>query len=134
MATASAPFGSRRTISVRLIGRDPKTKAVEFEATLNTAPGQNTFSPPFVVSSDRKLRIEFGVIWPDGPETRAGAEVRGFEEARISQTSTAQVLAEIKHAKGEGEDCELICLDTGKSSSGPCLDCSDGTHTIRICC
>jgi hypothetical protein len=132
MATAGEPFGSRRTTSVKLIGRDPKTGAVEFEAALTTAPGKDRFS--YAGAENRKLQLEFGVVWPEGKSTRAGAEVQGFQEARVSQTSPVEILAQIKHVKGQDEDCELICLDTGKTSSGPCLDCSDGQHTIRICC
>jgi hypothetical protein len=126
----------RRPTVVRLLGLDPVKRTVEFEGVLTTTPGQSTFSPPFPIPSNRRILLQFIVDWDSSHESRAGVLVRGFLEAEVSAIEPSLILARITHAenKDEDDDCELMCLDSGKTSRGPCLDCSDGIHTIRVCC
>jgi hypothetical protein len=124
----------RRPVVVKLYGLDPVKRTVEFESVLTTTLGQNTFSLPSPIPRDRKILLQFIVDWTTGHESRAGALVRGFLEVEVSAPEASLILARITHAENEDDDCELMCLDTGKRSHGPCLDCSDGEHTIRVCC
>ncbi len=124
----------RQPTVVKVLGLDPEKRTKQFEGVLTTTLGQNTFLPPFPIPRNEQILLQFIVDWTTGLQTRAGALVRGFLKAEISDLEPSLILAQITHAKSDEDDCELMCLDTGKTSPGPCLDCSNGQHTIRVCC
>ncbi len=93
-----------------------------------------------------RVQLEFNVLFPGGAVIRAWAEVTGVQHIRVLQPNERRLEATIEHdrevsprmvyasARGYPEDCLLHCPATGKRSTGPCIECSDGEFTIQLCC
>jgi hypothetical protein len=64
-----------------------------------------------------------------------GATVEGLSEVAIRQSDDSRAEIDLHHAAWLGQ-CTVTCEASGKSKTGhhPCITCSTGVVTVRLCC
>ncbi len=94
-----------------------------------------------------RVSLEVAVHFGPGVHVQAAAEVSQVESLNVRQPDEKRVEVDVLHemerqpivaymktSGADRPDCVLHCPATGVRSGGPCIDCSDGEYTIRLCC
>jgi hypothetical protein len=87
------------------------------------------FAPGIGVAAEADIRKVESIDVHHPTEKLLQVDVKHEEEE-----NRAAVVAYMKPTHGNQQNCSLHCPATGKRSGGPCIDCSDGDYTIRLCC
>jgi hypothetical protein len=130
---------------IAITAEDVESHHVVYRDSFSIEPGE--FHNPDVsrIRSQGAITLEFAAWFDSGAVVRATAHVRDLAEIQVSHPSEKQIAAVVWHiltataavyarASPEAPDCLLQCPDTGKRSTGPCIECSDDEYTIRLCC
>lgn len=127
-----------------IVARDADTHLSVFRVDYEFEVGQTASPDISELSRYRRVDIEF-VAHFGSAVVRASANVAKVANINITQPDERRIEATVEHKETEGivayaraaremRDCLLHCPDTGIRSPGPCIDCSDGEYTIRLCC
>ena|SRR5262245_30232464 len=136
--------------NLTILAHDLTSRALVFKESYSFEVGQG-IEPD--ISRLRRLgrlgrvKFEFTVQFEAGAVVHAEAQVAQPESIEVYQPTEKRVEASIRHELEKGEaqvaymkpaaaqqDCLLQCPLTGKRSSGPCIECSDGEYIFQLCC
>lgn len=96
-----------------------------------------------------RVSLELAVHFGPGIHVQASVDTSQIQSLNVRQPNEKRVEVDVLHEEeerrqavrvymkpsgGNKPDCALHCPATGKRSGGPCIDCSDGEYTIRLCC
>lgn len=132
-----------------VVGRSSTTRETIYEEKFSIYVGS-----AFPVSLERvrrygRVTLEIAVHFGPGIHVQAEADVSQVESLNVRHPMEKRVEVDVLHEEeerprsvvaymkpsgGDRPDCALHCPATGKRSGGPCIDCSDGEYTIRLCC
>jgi len=132
---------------ILVLGRQRTSREIAFKQEFELGV-RDTFEPD--VSTLRRYKgvyIELQVWFGGSVFVKAAAEVENLESMQVYHPTANRIEANISHELtdsaavkvmaslgGRTKDCLLHCPQTGKRSTGPCIDCSDGEYTIQLCC
>jgi hypothetical protein len=94
----------------------------------------------FAFPDDAGAIVRFNVEFPLTQRTvDVLAHVSAASGADVSLLRNDHVVIQLRHGaapQGSQPQCTVSCPQSGKSASGPgkCIECTNGTHTVRICC
>jgi hypothetical protein len=131
-----------------VIGRSSTTRETIYEKTFPIYVG-STFPVDLAnLSRYGQVSLEVAVHFGPGIHVQAAVDTSQIQSLNVRQPNEKRVEVDVLHEEeerrqsvrvymkpsGNKPDCALHCPATGKRSGGPCIDCSDGEYTIRLCC
>ena len=80
----------------------------------------------------------FDVRFVNDERIQAAAFVHALQEVSITQHENNYVRIDLRHSRlpAQQTQCRVVCKTSGKSNEGPhpCLECTVGGVTVRLCC